>query len=211
MLPRVIDMDSGFDGKIDALDLIITALKEHEKRLDEISHRLEDLSRAQPDDEDKPTKMKEIDRSLRRDSFKTKKEPLVVCATWSEFRAASRDANTVAFDIEGRFFNVYSLTDENIMKYKEELPSSKIRVTEETSGLTVDVASLEAVGQLQSFINRKLKCGLNLRVGGSETALTEIQFLYELKYDLNPLEIKEFLSRELNIPRERIADGRITY
>jgi len=34
---------SGFNEKIDAFDLIINALKDHEKRLDEISHRLESL------------------------------------------------------------------------------------------------------------------------------------------------------------------------
>ena len=35
------ESDSGYREKMDALDLIMNALKDHEKRLDEISYRLE--------------------------------------------------------------------------------------------------------------------------------------------------------------------------
>ena len=202
-------MEPGFNDKMDALDLIITALKDHEKRLDDISNRLEDLF-ITLSSEEKSTKTEEYKKG----SANFKKEPIVVCTKWSEFKATCkcvRGAKTVTFGIEENVFQVYSSINEEIIRYTEELPNNKLKVTEEDSSFVIDKESLETFDHLNFLIDRKLKCGLNLLVKSTKNELMEKQVLFELSYYLDPNEVKEFLSRELGVSKDSIVEGKITY
>jgi len=204
-------MDSEFNEKMDTLDLIITALKDHEKRLDDISNRLEDLFNILSINEEKPTKTEEP----KKESAEAKEQPSIVCSKWNEFKTICKDAKIAAFEVEDKFFNVYSKTNGEIIKYTEELPrlyrNNKLKVVEEESGFIIDKESIENIEQLRFLIDRRLNCGLTVLVRGTKNILNDNQFIFELTYDLDPREIREFLSKELGIPKGSIIEGKITY
>lgn len=200
-------MESGFSEKMDALDLILNALKDHEKRLDDISHRIESLFSQLSINEPKAIKKEE----QRIEPPRVKKEPFAICNKWSEFKDICNGAKMVAFQIENNFFHVYSMINEKVFRYSEDLPNKKLKVIEEKTGFAIDKDYLNNIDMLQFLINGRLKCGLNILIKSTRTGLLDRQFLFELTYDFDPAEVKGFLSRELSISRKDIVEGKITY
>lgn len=200
-------MESGFNEKMDTLDLIINALKDHEKRLDDISQRLEDLVKGLSIDAHEAGKKEE----QKIEPLRAKKGPLVICSRWEEFKNVCKDAKIVAFEVEENLFYAYSMVGGDVFRYSEELPNKKLKVMEDQSSFSIDKTSLNNIELLQFLITRRLRCGLSLSIKVSRTALSEKQFLFELSYDFDRDEVKEFLSRELNVPKSSIVEGKITY
>ncbi len=197
--------DSGLPEKMDALDLIINALKEHEKRLDDLSHRLESVFVTLQTGEVAKKEEEKIETP------KAKRAPLLICERWNEFKDMCRGAKTAAFQVERNFFHVYSTLDEGVLTYSENLPDIKLKVTDEDSQFSIDKSSLNSIELLQFLIEGKLRCGLRLALRSSKTALPGKRFLVELRYEFNPDEMKGFLSRELGISKSNIVEGKITY
>lgn len=200
-------MEPGFNEKIDTLDLIINALKDHEKRLDAISERLENLVKGQS------TEARETERAVEQkiDHPTAKKVPLIVCSKWDEFKKVSKDAKIVAYEVEDSFFYAYSMVGEEVFRYSEDLPNRKLKVVEDQSAFRIDKTSLGNIELLQFLITRRLRCGLSLSMKISRTALSEKQFLFELNYDFDDDLVREFLSGELNVSQSSIVEGKITY
>ena len=199
--------DSDFPEKMDALDLIITALKDHEKRLDDLYQRLEDIVNSL-ETERRGTEKKD-ERKV--ESSPTKKAPIVVCNKWDEFKSRCKGARVVTFEIEENIFHVYSMVDGEVFRYSESLPNRGLKGVEDQSSFSIDKTSLSNVDLLQFLIDGKLRCGLSLSIKSSRTVLSENQFLFELSYSFNPDEVKEFLSGELGVSKDSVVEGKITY
>ena len=203
------ESNSGYHEKMDALDLIINALKDHEKRLDDISHKLERVFKKVTTGETRQVRVDEEEKRV--EAPPPKRKPLVICKKWSEFKERCTNAEMVAFEVEENRFQVYALVSGNIFQYAEELPGKRIKVREEQSSFSIDKASLKNIDLFQFLIDGRLQCALGLQVNISRSQATENEYLFELSYDLSADEVKAFLSRELGASKDKIVEGRIAY
>ena len=156
-------MSGEFPEKMDALDLILNALKDHEKQLDELSHKLQMVFRTMTPDrlKGKETKTQEQSQEKRRSQTHTIK-PLIHCTNWSEFKAqvTSHRASIVAYHANDDIFSVKAITEDFLLEYTEPLPNTNIRIDESTTQFSFDKTSLYDIQLLQVIINRSLQCGL---------------------------------------------------
>jgi len=136
------------------------------------------------------------------------RNPLVILKKWNEFKETSRNAEMIAYEIEGNRFHVYSMASGRVFAYVENLPD-KVRVAEDEDGFTIDKDSVKDVDALRFLIDGRLKCGLSLSVKSSRTQLMEKEHLFELSYMLS--EVKEFLSKELSVSKHKVVEGKLTY
>ena len=203
------ESDSGYREKMDALDLIMNALKDHEKRLDEISHRLEQAFKEVKTGE--PSTIEVAEEAQRIEIPPRKRTPQIIFSKWSEFKSSCQDATMVAFEVDGNRFHVYALVDEGIFTYEEVLPNTTFKVVEEQSGFSIDRDALNHIDALDFLIEGKLKCGLTLAITSARTLLKEKEHLFELRYGFKPDEVKTFLSRELGVAKDKVVEGKITY
>jgi hypothetical protein len=203
------ESDSGYHEKMDALDLIMNALKDHEKQLDEISHRLEQVfKKVKPG---KPSTIEVAEEAQRIEATPRNRTPQLIFNKWSEFKDTCQDAKMIAFDLEGNHFNVYAQVDEGVFKYQETLPHTTFKVVEKPSGFSIDKDALKHIDSLQFLIEGRLKFGFNLSIKSTRIRLTEREHRFELRYEFKPDEVKVFLSRELGITKKKIVEGKITY
>ncbi len=230
------ESNSGFPEKLDALDLVITALKEHEKRLDQLSHRLEGLTNTLTLDRlegitDSLAPDKASASSARRDERRAdvgaraspaprraeahepeavRGTPFIVCANWSDFKEKCTNAKIVTFEAKDDSFNVYCAVGESIFRYSEELPDRRLRLTEEASRLSIEKTPRLDLGSLQLIIGGRLRCGLGFSVKTRRVSLSDGQSVLELSYGFSPDEVKDYLSDELSVQRKDVVEGRIT-
>lgn len=187
------------NDKFSAFDLIMTALKAHEKQIDYLLHEFDVV-------------LEEFKTGYTGKKGVAKKEkgrdPLVILKRWNEFKETSRDAEMIAYEIEGNRFHVYSMASGRVFAYVEDLPD-KVRVVEDEDGFTIDKDSVKDVDALRFLIDGRLKCGLGLSVKSSRTQLMEKEHLFELSYELS--EVKEFLSKELSVSKRKVVEGKLTY
>jgi hypothetical protein len=184
------ESDSGYHEKMDALDLIMNALKDHEKQLDEISHRLEQaFKKVKPG---KPSTIEVAEETQRIEATPRNRTPQLIFNKWSEFKDTCQEAKMIAFDLEGNRFQIYAMMDEGVFTYDETLPHTTFKVVEEPSRFTIDKDTLTHVDAIQL------------------TLLKEREYIFKLKYDLEPDEVKVFLSRELGVLKDKIFEGKVT-
>jgi hypothetical protein len=199
--------NTGFHEKMDALDLVINALLDHEKQLDAISHRLENLTSHTSLKEKAPV----IPQTHRPEPSVVESSPRLVFHNWSEYTTTCRGATMVAFEVEGNRFHVYTLVDGRIFTYVEALPETRLKVSEDSTKLSIDKASVNAIDRLHFLIGGRLKCGLTLSIESCQTPLKENEYLFELRYDFEQDEVKTFLSRALSVSKGQVVEGKITF
>lgn len=156
--------ESGFDEKIDVIDLIINVLKDHEKKLDELVTRIEKaqtINRTPTDRLEETTP--QIERVPSLPVEKTSGVPVKVeLSEWNEFRTRCESARLVAFEVADGRFQVTALTDSVLYRYTEKIPSMEIRyktVDEKAQIKSIDINRAELVSEA---FNGILKCGLKM-------------------------------------------------
>jgi hypothetical protein len=204
-------MSDGFPEKMDALDLIINALKDHEKRLDEISHQLHNvLQEARTDtagfEEAPPREPKQLTRPLPTRAVL----PRIQCTDWPEFIVQFKNQNAalVTYHVDESTFIVSSMTDDFILMYTEPLPQKRLQVAEDATRFSFDKSTLPNLDLLEVIINRRLKCGLALSIN-SQTIVDNDQPDLVLTFTISPTAVKTFLTKELGIPKKNIVAGNI--
>ena len=120
------ESNSGYREKMDALDLIMNALKDHEKQLDEISHRLEQTFKQTKTR--KPNTIEVVEKTQQTKPSPRKRAPQVIFNKWSEFKETCQNPKMVAFEVEGKRFHIYALMDEDVFTYEETLPHNTLKV-----------------------------------------------------------------------------------
>jgi hypothetical protein len=185
---------SGPRDKLDTIDLIITALKEHEKLLDALYGKLEVV----------------VDKlSVKEPERISEAFPLVSCDKWSDFKCGCEGANAVAFKVRNNTLTFYAKSNGEVFRYSEKIPRRSFKVVDEGKRFLVEKIYVEDFETLPS-LNGTLRCGLRLPVKASKTALNEGEFLLKMDYTLDSSAVKEFLSRELSVSESKIVEGRIT-
>ena len=199
-------MNSGseYGDKLDTIDLIITALKEHEKLLDSVYQKLETLVDKFSVKEPTPEPM--IPREQKRVSAGLL---FIACTHWQDFKAKCKRAPVVTFELRDDAFSVYVKVKGDIFRYSEKIPRNTFKLVDEGKQYLVEKFYIEDAENLP-FFNGTLRCGLKLAIKTSKMALTEHEFQITAEYALDSATAKEFLSKELSISKENIVEGRFT-
>ncbi|MCW4040917.1 MAG: hypothetical protein NWE83_09245 [Candidatus Bathyarchaeota archaeon] len=204
-------MSQGFPEKMDALDLIINALKDHEKRLDEISHQLQNVLQDAvphtPELEEAPSHVS----TQKTRSLQTRTTlPRIQCSDWREFltQFKHQKATLVTYHIDEHSFTVNSMTDDFVLMYTEPLPQKRLQVTEDATRFSFNKETLDTLDLLEIIINRRLKCGLALAIT-SQTVVENGQQYVVLTFTISPTAVKNFLNKQLGIPKKNIVAGNI--
>ena len=204
-------MSGEFPEKMDALDLILNALKDHEKQLDELSHKLQMVFRTMTSDRSKgkETDTQEQSQETRRSRTHTK-TPLIHCTNWSEFKdqVSTHRASIVTYQVNDDTFLVKAFTEDFLLEYTEPLPNTNIRIDESTRHFSFDKTSLYDIQLLQVIINRRLHCGLSLPIN-SQIVFKDSRHYLVLTYDVSSNTVKTFLETELKVLKSNIIAGSI--
>ncbi len=213
--------------KMDALDLVINALMDHEKRLDTISHRLEALA-ARTGRAERPTPPAEAphaEPSAPQEESERQApsappgpsaprivegSPRVLVRSWSDFTATCRGASLVAFELVENHFTVDALLASSLLTYREDLPATRVRVAEDATRLSLEKASVGTIDALHVLFQKRLRCGLALAIESTRTRLSDHESLLDLHYALDSEAAKTFLADALGVARDKIVEGQIT-
>lgn len=199
-------MNSGseYGDKWDTIDLIITALKEHEKRLDSVYNKFETL--VDKFSAKEPTREPAAVRGRKRVS-----ESLIFisCEKWQDFKSKCKGASVITFEIHDNTFSVCVRLKRDIFRYSEKIPRNTFKLVNEEKQYLVDKFYIEDL-ENPMFFNGTLKCGLKLSTKTTKVGLNDREFQITLDYDLDSDVAKEFLSKELSVSKENIVEGRIT-
>ena len=140
--------------KINALDLVISVLKDHEKTLDSLIEKFENTLK----DFSVGGKAKTV--------TSTKYNVAIQCEKWSEFRDACRDADAVSFKLDEEL-EIKAIQGDILYEY------------------------VEPVHRRMEI----MECGIPAK----------------LQTQLDPSELKRLLSKELNVPENRVIQGKIHF
>jgi len=186
--------DSEFQKKVDTLDLIIGVLKEHEKILDKLAKKLERIVKLAS------SKIPKLARFA-----------LVQCKEWTDFKDKSRGARRVAFEVEEKTFTVNSVSDEGVFKYSEVLAEHEFCVKEEEKRYVLEKMFIDSLDDVPLVFKRGLRCGLEVSIRSSEFDLSDGKHVFKLTYHVDPGRAKRWLSKELEVPEEKIIEGKIIF
>jgi hypothetical protein len=193
--------DEESSGKMNALDLVINVLKDHEKRLDELLWKLEAII------ETRGVEAKEK-------KFKGSEEPsplemhMTLCKGWREFKERSIGAKQAAFKVEEKTLTIDSLTNGEGYRYVENLRMPIDRVSLHIKGCEEDINNVE---NIVGVFKKRLKCGLQASIKSLKFRSPEGEEILVLIYDIDPETVKSWLSKELRIPEGDIKTGKIIF
>ena len=188
--------NSGYREKVDVIDFIINVLREHEKTLDELVGRLEGAFERLPE-------VRGAERI---------EKPPAICVEirgWDEFRSRCRGAPMVAFEADGRVFSIYAVKGGLVYTYSEPLPEMSIRMRKSEDRYIVEEFSVDSLEGVSLAFKKRLNCGLEGAVKGSEVRVQEGVHLINIAYDVNIEEAKRWLSKELKVDKENIVRGKM--
>ena len=141
-------MSSDRDDRVDMLDLLINLLKEHEKKMDELTYRLETLLDESRPPTDPPRRAPEGISGV-----------VARVSSWREFKRQCTSAPSVAVEIDERIFKVTALSRNILFAYEEEIPV--LEVIHRDEGGKTTYAVTDASLTLKSLMG-SLDCGLEL-------------------------------------------------
>ena len=183
--------------KVDVIDLIINVLREHEKTLDELVGRLEEV-------------LDRIPAAERGEVVERPPTIRVEVHDWREFRSRCRGAPVVAFEVEDRTLSIYAVKGGMIYTYSEVLPEMKVRMRKADGHYVVEEFSVDSLEGVPLAFRRRLSCGLEGSVKGSKIRVREGLHLINIAYDIDVEETKKWLSKELKVNKSNILRGKIT-
>ena len=189
--------DAEYEAKMDALDLVINVLKDHEKNLDRLIGRLADAL-----DKKEEKRAKEEARPLR----------AVECEDWQDFKEKGKGSELVAFHLKAGSLIVEALSKNYVLRYSEDLPRIRFHVKREVEGYSIEGHARNAktanLKDILSLFRGELRCGLRMGIRGSRVDVNENEFTVNVTYEVNKEKIKEWLSWELNVPKKNIILGK---
>jgi len=136
--------------KINALDFVINVLREHEKNLDALIGRLEEILSGLPTvaGEKIEKRAEEVQKEI-----KAARVPVnILCENWSDFRDACSGAEVIAFNHDG-VLSIKALHGNIIYEYKETLPT---HVGSLQCGIPVRLQTNLDVAEIKKALSREL-------------------------------------------------------
>jgi hypothetical protein len=175
--------------KVEVMDFLINVLKDHEKNLDILISRAENLL-----DENQPQKLMQNPPSLK-----------ISLKDWDEFRDRALDSELICFDLINSTFYCSAITENKIYRYSEQAPEITLELKENKENLVLSGIRMEKLEDQFSLLNGQLSIGLELKAN----KVKNLGDKHVVQYELDVLYTKNWLSRELGIHRDFIVQGDI--
>jgi hypothetical protein len=188
--------EGGFDEKIDVIDLIIHVLKDHEKKLDELISRLEEINIGETLSE--PSKAPLPAQKLAT-TFEVRK--------WEDFRTRCEGSNLVAFDTSDTSFKVSAISGDTLYKYMENIPDLVVYYQEFEEKNKIDSIEISQTELLPIAIKGKLDCGLEFMKRESRFKQPDGNLAHRIFYYIDTGTAKSWLAYQLGIDENNILQG----
>jgi len=177
--------------KVEVMDFLINVLKDHEKNLDTLISRAENIV----EDNNSPENLAKNPPSLR-----------IVLKDWEEFCDRAVEAELVCFDLVDSTFYCNAITENKVYRYLEETPEITLELHENENNLVLSGLNMsKTIKNNISILNGQLSIGLELRSNKIKNSGEK----HKIEYELDVLYTKNWLSRELGIHRDFIVMGNI--
>lgn len=186
------------DRPIDAIDMIINLLKEHEKTLDGLLYRIEEALSSVVQKPSPPP-----GPAPRAAGFS------VVLKDWADFRKRCADAGLIGFVVGGESFKVSAIADGVLYVYEEGIPSLDILYETEDDGLRIEGFEAEAVGLMLKVLRRRLDCGLEFSIRDVEMERAEGKSTHRILCYVEVGAARAWLASEIGISRASILEGEL--
>ena len=189
-------MSSDRDDRVDMLDLLINLLKEHEKKMDELTYRLETLLDERTPPTEPPRRTPEGISGV-----------VARVSSWREFKRQCTGALSVAVEIDERIFKVTALSRNILFAYEEEVPV--LEVAQRNGGRETTYAVTDASLTLKSLMGT-LDCGLELGRRVIDSALPDGGAVQRVVYYVDPGTAKSWLAEQLALEESSIILGALS-
>jgi len=197
----ILGYDEEYSEKMNALDLVINVLKDHEKRLDELLWKLEAII------ETRSVKAKE-NKLEGSEASSPPEMRMTLCKSWKEFKERSIGAKQIAFKVEEKSLTIDSLTNGEGYRYVETLRMPIDRVGLHIKGYEQEMSNVE---NIVGIFKKRLKCGLQASINSLKFRSPEGEEIFVLIYDIDPEAVRSWLSKELRVPEGDIEIGKIIF
>ena len=188
-----------YEGRMDFLEILITTLREHEKKLSEVADGFEksagDLLEALKKVQSVP---------------KVAPDVLVHCSNWEEFKREVKAAYITTFSFEGNRFVVNALYDKMLYVYSEPLQEREFRAKKEEEHYILDGIFIDNLDSASLSLNKSLNCGLNGILITSTHLLSDGTYILRINIHIDLSQAREWLSKELGIPSSKVLQGSIS-
>jgi len=185
------------DDKVDIIDLLINLLRDHEKKLDEISYRLEKLAEG-----GQPLIYPEEPDVTPRISYTC---VTAIVSKWSDFRERCQGSELIAFKISESLIHVTSLNGSILYVFEEQIPSIMLKRKEDGS-TQVNILDL---ANTQTALSGKLECGLELETTSFESKV-DGEKVSIIKYVVSHETAKNWLTSQLGVDSSQIIEGELS-
>jgi hypothetical protein len=179
--------------KVEVMDFLINVLKDHEKSLDTLISRAEDVI-----EDDQPPRT--VSQNL---------PPLkITLRDWAEFKDHAIEAELVCFEIMDSIFLCEAITKNKVYIYKEKTPEIELEKGE-GGNLVLSGFNLGDLEEGFSCLNGKLEIGLELVAKKVKISDDNENPTHKILHELDSLYTKNWLSKELSIPNDLIVQGSV--
>ncbi len=189
-----------YEGRMDFLEILIATLREHEKKLSEVADGFEKSAG-------------DLVEALKRVQSLSRGAPgmlMVQCSDWGEFKREVGTAFMAAFNLKDKRFVVNAFSGEVLYIYSEPLPEKELRARREGERYIVDGIFVDSLDAASLIFNRSLNCGLNGTYVASTSLLSDGTCVLKISLHIDSNRARDWLTRELGVPAEKILQGSIS-
>ena len=194
-------MERGFDEKIDVIDLIISVLREHEGKLDELVSRLEE-AQSLPVEVRAPHEPREPPEQVGA-------AITAILKRWADFTGRCSGAKLVAVDVADGFFETSAVAGGVVYVYREEIPSLDIQYTKGEGRVHIESIDISAAGLMPAALRGKLDCGLEFDKRDVEVELPGGSVVHKILYEIDPGTAKGWLAYQLGVDDSDVVQGKL--
>ncbi len=173
--------------KVEVMDFLINVLKDHEKSLDTLITRAEDVI----EEKQSPQMVSQNSPPLK-----------IILRDWDEFKDRAIEAELVCFDMNDSTFLCNAITTDKVFCFTEKAPEVEVEMRD-NQDLVLTGLNVSNLEEGISSLNGKLDIGLELKATKIKKEDQKILVLHEL----DSLYTKNWLSREIGIHRDFIVHG----
>jgi hypothetical protein len=194
-------MERGFDEKIDVIDLIISVLREHEGKLDELVSRLEEAQVT-------PVQVRAL-QEPREPPEQVGAAITAILKSWADFTGRGSGAKLVAVDIADGFFEASAVAGGVVYIYREEIPSLDIQYTKGDDGVRIESIDISKANLMPAALKGRLDCGLEFEKRDVEVELPGGRAVHKILYHIDPGTAKSWLAYQLGVDDSTVVQGRL--
>ncbi len=182
----------------DVLDMIINLLREHEKTLDELIYRVEEVLSARAPEPTPP-----------REPTPPPAGVSAVLKDWEDFKRRCAYARLIGFLADEKTFKVTAIADGVLYVYEEEVPFLNVLYRKEDEEVKIFGVEADDIGLIPKALRRRLDCGLEFSVREVEMGETDGVSARRITWLVEPSVVRDWLAIELRVEPSTIVEGEL--